>query len=238
MVGLVLWTACSQPVPPAHGPNRTLIVESADGIQVSGTLYEPKETIPAPGVLLLPMAPDGRAAWEGFAQRARQRGLISLALDLPPWEGRQAPPDYDSRIMPLLDAARAVLIERGANPGAIAVMGAGVGANLALRYAQETAPIAALVLISPGQEYRGITIDPTDGSRWNWPLLLMISTGDAYAAAAAREMNETAPGFVELREYDGSAHGIQLLDRSEQANEQILLWFSQIIGPFSDTPPA
>ena len=135
------------------------------------------------------------------------------------------------RILADIHSARALLVERGAAPHSIAVMGASLGANLVLRYAIEHPGVAAVVLVSPGEEYHGVAIDTSDGDSWKWPMLLMISSGDAYAAATGREMNRTAPGYVELREYDGSAHGTDLLDRSEQANEQVLLWLSQIIGP-------
>jgi len=187
-----------------------------------------------------------RASWKSFAERAQRSGLTCLAIDPRGQPGRaDTLPDpggssprvrvsLDQRLLDV-DAAVHVLREKGANRDNIALVGAGMGADLVLHYAADRPDIPAIVLISPGLDRHGMSAEKTIVGMGTRPVLLMVASGDAYAASSARALKKAAPGFCELREYNGAAHGTDLLERSLQANEQILLWLSQIIGPAADT---
>jgi acetyl esterase/lipase len=47
--------------------------------------------------------------------------------------------------------------ERDANPNQISIIGASIGANLALNYAASDQTIKSVILLSPGLNYRGIS---------------------------------------------------------------------------------
>lgn len=190
-----------------------------------------------PGLLLVPMVAKDRYSWDAFARAAQTAGYMSLAIDLP--YAYEAPaPDEKEHALASLAVAKDVLIERGADPDDIVVIGASLGANLAAHFLSADAALFGAILISPGREYRGVACDgavvQAAGRR---PLLVMVAKGDSYAAATARSLREEAAGLFELREYEGSAHGTDLLDRSEHASAQALVWLDQMLnrGPEATT---
>jgi pimeloyl-ACP methyl ester carboxylesterase len=121
--------------------------------------------------------------------------------------------------------------------GPVALLGASIGANLALNQAARDPQLAAVVLLSPGLDYRGITAREPLAALNDCPVLILAAEGDAYAAMSSRELKEAAQGFVELHEYRGSTHGTDLLDASGEAREQVFLWLDQVVGPGA-APPA
>ncbi|MCC6155470.1 MAG: alpha/beta hydrolase fold domain-containing protein, partial [Candidatus Hydrogenedentes bacterium] len=132
-----------------------------------------------------------------------------------------------------IEAAKKALIENGADAENIAVIGASIGANLALRYATIDPDVQAVGMISPGMDYRGVTVEEPFKQLKTRPVLLMDSIGDAYSADTCTALEKLAPGHCDLHEYAGAAHGTDLLDTNENAIGQILQWLSPIIGPDS-----
>lgn len=228
---VALCIGCSRPaVGPSIGEVQILL-ESSNGAQIPTTLY-PVDSANPPGLLLVPGEAAGRNSWSGFAAKAQRKGLACLAIELRPIDAKAIYGHDDlANIFADLSIAREILVERGADPDSLAIIAASEGANLALNWAVDHPEIAAIVLLSPGLTYRGVSTEKALVELGVRPVLLMTSAGDAYSAASCRKLKERAPSFCELREYPGAAHGMDLLERSEQANEQILLWLSEIFGP-------
>jgi len=181
------------------------------------------------------MVAKDRYSWDAFAREAQTAGFMSLAIDLP--YAYQAPaPDEKDQALATLAIAKKVLIERGADPDDIVVVGASLGANLAAHFLSADPALFAAVLISPGLEYRGVVCDrdllQAAGRR---PVLVMVAKGDSYAASTARALREEAAGLFELREYEGAAHGTDLLERSEHATAQALVWLDQMLNRAPET---
>jgi hypothetical protein len=93
----------------------------------------------------------------------------------------------------------------------------------------------AVVLLSPGLDYKGVQAEGPMRNLARRPVLLMTSRGDSYSASSCDTLEKAGSGLCELREYDGAAHGTALFDLSPTAVEQILLWLHPIIG--STLPP-
>jgi pimeloyl-ACP methyl ester carboxylesterase len=131
-----------------------------------------------------------------------------------------------------IEAAHKALVQgRGVNAENVAAVGADVGANLLMHYALQHRQIQGVVLVSPGLDYAGIALEPTMEAYGNRPSMVVFTSGDAYAASSAQRLHQLAQGYAELREYQGSAHGINVFERSGHAADQILLWLQSIIGP-------
>ena len=118
-------------------------------------------------VLLLHMMPADRHSWEAMQTALFDLGISSLAIDLRGHgestirEGGRI--DYrnfslaESRdSMEDVRSAIQWLGTRGIPSDQVAVMGASIGANLALGIAVEQKEIPAVVLLSPGEVYSGI----------------------------------------------------------------------------------
>src|SRR5690606_17535870 len=100
-----------------------------------------------------------------------------------------------------IDAAKAALIEAGAAAETIAVIGAELGANLALHAAAQDSQLAAAVLVSPGLEYHGIATAPALDRLGAKPLLLITAEQDSYSAMSATALKQQTATFSELRTY-------------------------------------
>jgi pimeloyl-ACP methyl ester carboxylesterase len=104
-----------------------------------------------------------------------------------------------------LDASAAFL---GSEPSLI--VGASVGANEAIRHAAPHAD-TAVVLLSPGLDYRGLTTRDADAAH-EGRAYFTASAEDQYAAESARELDAAHAGPHALRVWSGKGHGTNLLD--------------------------
>ena len=230
---------CSGPSSPyAHGTD--IVFESADGIQLAGTLYLAAAERP-PSLILLHMLGSTRASWVSFASQARSAGYTCLAFDLRGHGesrtkgGEQITYrgfDQDDWLAAAadIDAAKARLLQQGVHPDNILLAGASIGASLALIYAAQHPDIQGVVMLSPGLEYRGIVIEHLVKDFRKRPLLFVTSEGDRYSASSAEQLKSVAPGHCELRTYAGSAHGTDLLASVRNATTQILQWADMVVG--------
>lgn len=217
-----------------------LTLETEDGFTIVASLYRVPSPRP-PGLILAHMLGRDRRDWDAFARRAQQEGIMSIAFDLrghgESTRQGDAQVSYKSfspsdwmKVVNDFAAAKKALLDANVDQANIAAAGASIGANLALTYAAGDEAIQAVVLLSPGLDYHGVRPATAIEAYGNRPVLLMTATGDAYSAQSCVELRATALGQCEIREYDGGAHGTDLLDAHAQCGEQILLWLRPIIG--------
>jgi pimeloyl-ACP methyl ester carboxylesterase len=220
-------------------PVRDIVLRAEDGVVLAARLYLPVQENP-PGLILAHAPGRDGGVWESFAEMARRRGYLCLALDLRGHGASEYPGDAarDFRrfrtedwlgVLHDLAAAKQALITHGANPDNLAVAGEDLGANLALLYAARDPGIQAVVLLSPGLNYSGIETEAVLGAMKDCPVLILASEDDAYAAMSASVLKAAAEGFSELHRFPGSAHGIDLIHTSDTAAAQILEWLDSIL---------
>ena len=210
-------------------------------MRIAATFYG-VDTPAAPGIILIHRLGASRDAWRPFAQDAQRNGYACLAFDLRGHgdsQGRAGErlsyraftnTDWRAAVQDV-DAARRFMGQRGVNLADTVIAGASIGANLALAYAAEHSDVPAVVLLSPGLDYKGIRTAEAIVAYGNRPVLLMTSEGDSYSVSSCAELDRAAKGLCELRQYPGATHGTPLLDASDSARQQILLWLKPIIGP-------
>lgn len=227
---------------PADSPTRAIKFLSGDKRSIPATIYTPREKHP-PGLILLHAAGETREAWAAFADLARTRGYLSIAIDLRGHgESKAAGPATANpstftgadwlAILPDIAGAKQQLLQAGADPDRLAIVGASIGANLALVYAETDPAIQALVLLSPGEKYRGIAAGPAMEKFRGRPVLIMAALGDDYAASSAKALDAIAASkqLCELRLFSGAAHGTNLLAAQPISADQILFWLDQMLG--------
>lgn len=218
---------------------RDIVLRAEDGVVLAARLYLPVQENP-PGLLLAHAPGRDGGVWESFAETARRRGYLCLAIDLRGHGASEYPGDAprDSRRFRTEDwlgvlhdfaAAKQALITHGADPGNLAIAGEDLGANLALLFASRETAMQAVVLLSPGLDYSGIETEGLVGAMKDCPVLILASEDDAYAAMSASVLKAASEGFSELHRYPGSAHGIDLLFTSDTAAGQILEWLDSIL---------
>jgi len=199
-----------------------------DGVTVSGTLHLP-DKLPAPAVVLLPMMARSQHDYDALAARLVEAGIAALSIDFrrnggPRTSSGEGGEDFSDLVLDA-EAARGYLTARSEiAPGRIGVVGASVGANVAVLAAANDAAIKTLVLLSPSLEYRNLRIETalkTYGSR---PALLVASSNDPYALRSARESVSLGDGVRELRVLSNVGHGTIMLSRDPDLSTAVVDW--------------
>ena len=237
---LAMLCACCRPHSETSGKPDEILFSSDDGVRIAATLYPANETSP-PGLLLVHMLGSDHTAWRAFAVKAQRQGFMCLAFDI---RGHGKSTTQDGKTISYrrfttedwqaalndIDAAKRALLEHGADPANLALVGASIGANLALNYAAQSRDFHALVLVSPGLDYKGVRTGDAITAYGKRPVLLIATEGDSYSASSCTTLKNAAAGLCELREYPGTAHGTDIFDVSRNATEHVFLWLSQVLA--------
>ena len=116
----------------------------------------------------------------------------------------------------------------GTSPDAIGVVGASLGANLALLAAAEQPLVRAVAAISPSLDYRGLRVNADvmrklDG-RGVW---FAASSEDPFSLRTLKELtsDESLPGDQQLSSV--AAHGTNLLTADKDLTRALVDWLRQ-----------
>ncbi len=197
-------------------------------------------TPPRWGALLLPMMPADRTSWHVFASSLQHAGIASLAIDL---RGHGASvvqgtthisyetftdAEHQASINDII-ASVGWLASQGIVSQQTMLIGASIGANLALQYLADDPRLPAACLLSPGENYRGIATYPlVDRLAPHQRLLMIASREDAESSSAVEELDRRTHGRHATMLLTGAGHGTTMLAESPSLTEQILRWVNGI----------
>jgi pimeloyl-ACP methyl ester carboxylesterase len=213
-------------------------IGAADGLVLHATLYG-SPVRPAPGVLIL--ARD-RSHWGELALRLQARGFAVLVVDMRGYGATGGAVDWaragdDSR------AALQQLIQLpGVVPGQITVIGAGIGANLAVGACATDPGCGGAVLLSPGLDYLGVTTADAIARFGVRPILIVASENDDNNPADSIALDGMARGDHQLVIYPaagqvGDGHGAALLSAQPDLLDTMVNWLlARFPPPVPSTP--
>ncbi|MGW8249702.1 MAG: alpha/beta hydrolase [Anaerolineales bacterium] len=236
-------TATSAPPPtatPTPAPSSTpwLLVEdpvtilAADGVQLVGTFYAPQHPPPPwPGVLLLHMVYGSRQDWQDFVTRLTGAGYAVLALDMRAHGDSGGSLEWDKFGNDLLRVWDYFASRPDVEAGHSGVVGASIGANMALRLGASQPGVGGVVLLSPGLDYYGVTTADALETYGQRPLLIAASEEDSYAAESSRQLLKLAGGDAVLEMYSGAGHGTVMFSREPGLADLIVGWLDQKLMP-------
>ncbi|MEM2869913.1 MAG: alpha/beta fold hydrolase [Thermoplasmata archaeon] len=209
-----------------------------DGFELKGTYYRTGSS--APLVILVHGLNEDRKAYNSFIPQLRSSGFNVLAFDSRghgqslyqngrrrPWtdESGLGFTEDDFRAMPLdIAAAEQYALASFESAPLVAIVGASIGANEALHFAasREIPELRALVLLSPGRDYRGLESGPPAqnlSERGTVAIFFAASQGDSSSSICALELHAGFKGRREIDIQPGSAHGTGLLSNAELCNK-------------------
>jgi pimeloyl-ACP methyl ester carboxylesterase len=160
-----------------------------DGVLIVGTYYSTSSHQTSPkAVILLHMLGRNRNDWNAFASTLsnRSNSFAVLSIDLRGHgesinqEGKTisfqsfTPTDFNKMVLDVKAAKHFLVTQKNILPNNIAIVGASIGANIGLKYAASDPSIKAVVLLSPGLDYRGVT---TSDSIRQYTNPIYIATG-------------------------------------------------------------
>jgi acetyl esterase/lipase len=202
-----------------------LTISGADNLPISADLYLPSTgDTPASAVILVHMFRGSRADWGDLPQLFVDQCIAVLAFDLRGFGDTGGDIDWSKAKEDLNLIYQDLAGRTEINPQKIALVGASIGANLSLITAANQPPIPAVVMLSPGLDYQGVTSEDALAQYSDRPLLIIASKDDTYAADSAQVLKDAATGETELLLLDGAAHGTAMLTQSPDLGTTIVNW--------------
>lgn len=216
--------------PPALAGSVSLSTD--DGVKLAGQSWGSGSK----GVLLV--HEDGRdhSTWGTFAERLSGAGFRVLAVDLRGHGGSTTPAplaeaDYQAMVADV-DAGVAWLKANGASD--VMVVGAALGANVALNAATDNPDIHNVVMLSPALNANGVKVSGAIGSYGDRPLLLVAAETDAMSVKTAGFLQGKAAGSTRFEQYPGSETGSRMLNAVPDLENLIVGWLN---GSFEQPEP-
>ncbi len=201
-------------------------LQTADGIELHG-IHEPVAGA-ARAVLLVHGERRTSNDWKFLQGKLQHAGFSSLAIDLRGHgtsQGVGVPPLPDETYLAMtadVDAGMAYLREQGATE--IMLVGADLGANLALAAGAATTDASNIVLLSPGLKIHGIRADAALRQWGERSILFVVSNDDGYAAKSALLLDAQARGPKYMEIYAGAGKGAAMLNREPACEGLVMSW--------------
>ena len=211
--------------PSAEAAGTRVSFPSGDGVMIAGELYEAASR-PAPAVLLVHMLSRSHADWGGLPERIRDAGITALAIDL---RGHGQSSGSAQDLQAMVGDVRAAALWLSTRPNVrgdqIAIVGASLGASLALLAVVNVPQVRAIALLSPSLDYRGLRTDNALikrlGPRSIW---LAASDQDPLALRSLRDIAAEPSGPREQHVSSVLAHGTVLLDKDGDVARSLVDW--------------
>ncbi len=229
VVGFVWWQNGFEEYPPISGNQVSVGLVPAEGTYLAARYYAAPGKVSNRGVILLHQYNSNQNAWNEFAAELQDRGFAVMTLDFPGHgtsSGDLATMTEDDYQKFATDAADAVEYLRDINADMkIAVIGAGLGANVGLQLAANDESIAAAVLVSPQYNYRGVKIT-TINKNFTRPIYYLVSRTDTISLEATQGLyDHTAASTKELRiAEEAKGRGTNLLRHAPKLRDAMVDW--------------
>jgi dienelactone hydrolase len=223
--------AISEPTAPQApqpaGQPEEITVDGLDGLRVAGTFYPGSGPAPWPGVILLHMNGGNRADWDAFAGQLADSGYAALAVDLRAHGDTGGERDWDKAAGDLQRVWEYLAGRDDVDETKTAVAGASIGANMALVTGAAEPHINTVILLSPGQDYFGVTTDDKIVEYGDRPILVVASQEDTQAAGGSELIHELAIGQSELQMYQGAGHGTRMFGPRPELADLMIDWLDK-----------
>jgi len=200
-------------------------ITTNDDIVLSANWVAAPTTLGA--VILLHMFPATKESWAVFQGMLAKRGIASIALDLrghgestrttvgQTLDYRKFEEMEHISSMEDVRAAYDWLVKRGIERDRIGVVGASIGANIALRYLAENPQVPAALLLSPGLQYHGIGLeDVLEFVNPHQAVQILVSKGDddESVQASDRILEALAVEVKGVKKLSNAGHGTRMFE--------------------------
>jgi pimeloyl-ACP methyl ester carboxylesterase len=230
--GAIAATAVSTAAPGlgTPGPAQALKIRATDGLQLAATFYPSMLSgRQSPAVLLLHQINGSQAQWKPLIPELLSEGYSVLAVDMRGFGATRGQINWklaEGDVATMLAWLRGIQSIDGKQ---IAIVGASMGANLAIRGCANDPQCTVAIALSPGVEYFGITTDDAIQKMRDRSVLLVAGQIDRESANGVKKLATLATGNIMARLYNSGRHGIELFAYDDLI-PTMLRWLRTYIG--------
>jgi len=206
---------------------------TSDGVKIIGNFSEIENSTRA--ILLLHMMPKTKESWDDFVEKLNNFGYTTLSIDLRGHgESQDGPEGYKNFIdqehqASYLDVEISIefLEELGIENKNISIMGASIGANLALDALAQYSDIKKAILLSPGLNYKGLLSNKAIADLAdNQKILLIASEDDKYSYESIIKLKEIKENNTDLIKLTNAGHGTDMFLKHPELMDEIIKWLN------------
>lgn len=194
-----------------------------DGLILVATYYA-VDLSPAPVVMLLPGIGSRRDSWAPLAASLQAAGYSALALDLRGQGETGGPPNWTQAPQDVALVLGRLAALPGVDPKRISVVGASLGANLAIVGCAASGTCRSVVLLSPSLEDHGVKTADALASYGAHPVLIVASTDDHPSGPDSAALLKLAQDDPQAITFAGTARGMDLFTNRPALAGQIVAW--------------
>jgi alpha-beta hydrolase superfamily lysophospholipase len=187
-------------------------VITPDGIEIKLNFYENKDS--KKGLILLPMLGKTKESMDGLAQSFYKLGYNCVAVDYRGHGGSELnwqsfrSKDFANMVY---DVKAAKDFLKAHKITSIGLIGASIGANIALNFLTMDSEVKTAIALSPGIDYRGVKVDYSI-PYIKVPVFIFTSKGDNYSFVSTQHIQKlcSSPNLC-IDVVEGESHGMELL---------------------------
>lgn len=187
--------------------------------------------------ILIHQRPLTKESFNDFAKFLQKEGYALLAIDLRghgesiqsvfgKLDYNQFTPEEEQKSIYDLESASLFLENEGFPKSKQFLIGASIGANLSFQFLSENPEIKAIVLLSPGLNYRGIVLEKFKKEGLGNKIFVVSALDDPQAIEGSRALKSWYPDAVYL-EYQSGGHGTNLFKSHPELNDKILFFLRE-----------
>jgi pimeloyl-ACP methyl ester carboxylesterase len=206
-----------------------------DGVTIVANYY-PNKSAKFAGILVH-MRPKTKESFDDLAKFLQNQGYALLAIDLrghgESTESVKGKLDYnkfseeeEKESINDLVSASLFLEKEGYPKDRQFLIGASIGANLSFQFLSENPQVKAIVLLSPGLNYRGVILENFKKEGLGEKIFVISSLDDEPAYIAGRTLKVWYPNLNYL-ELPSGGHGTNLFNSYSDLYEKILVWLRE-----------
>lgn len=206
-----------------------------DGVTIVANYYI-SENAKYAGILIH-QRPLTKESFDNLAKFLQKEGYALVAIDLRghgessesifgKLDYNKFTPEEEQKSIIDLEAASLFLEREGFLKSRQFLIGASIGANLGFQFLSENPEVKAVVLLSPGLNYRGVVLEKFRKEGLGKKIFVVSALDDPEAVQGGRALKNWYSDAYYL-EYPSGGHGTNLLKTQPDLAEKILLWLRE-----------
>ncbi len=206
-----------------------------DGVTIVGNYY-PNKSAKFAGILIH-MRPKTKESFDEFARLLQKEGYAILSIDLRghgesvnsifgKLDYQKFTEEEEKKSIEDINSASLFLEKEGFSKESQFLIGASIGANLSFQFLSENPNVKAIVLLSPGLNYRGVILENFKKENLGEKIFVVAAQDDDQALLAGRKLKEWYPNILYI-EYSSGGHGTNLFNTQPDLKEKIIMWLRE-----------